>query len=102
MLALNYRAHAMNPDFHQNKLNAHAVPPDSGQGAAFFCEDACPKCGQKTAFPTTHVEEPDLETYLKIQSGKLIWIRKSVVTNPYGYAANRKCVRCEFEWRERF
>ena len=98
---LNYRAKVVNPDSSRNELNEDAALSDSGHGR-LFCEDACPKCGQQTAFPTTHTEEPDLETYLKIQSGELIWIRKSIVADPYGYAANRKCVCCEFEWRERF
>jgi hypothetical protein len=62
--------------------------------------DTCPKCGHQKGLPVTHDEELDGETLTKIACGKLIWIRLLPSANPYRCVINRKCICCEFEWRE--
>ena len=62
--------------------------------------DICPKCGEYTGMPLIHDEVPNHDALRKIALGELIWISAAKRLNSYRMAANRKCIGCEFEWRE--
>lgn len=62
-------------------------------------KNICPCCGKQEGVPMVHGDALDADTLTRAIRGELVRAGHSRLPDGYRAMLNRKCLRCEFEWR---